>query len=132
MRHTKKGVQWQMERVLISLSLVCLFFPVFVSAQESLRSKDESLIEAAKKGDSQKVEQLISEGANIEARGERGTVLMHAAGNGHKEIVELLLSKGADVNAKNNHGATASMYAEKNGYREIVEMLKSKEKQAVF
>ena len=89
-------------------------------------NKDEGLIEAAKKGDSRKVEQLIGEGVNIDAKDKEGTVLMNAVGNGNKEIVEFLLAKGADVNAGNESGVTPLVWAVTGCHKEIVELLISK------
>ena len=47
------------------------------------------------------VRDLISKGADVNARGgELGNALQAASGGGHPEIVTLLLDKGADVNTQ--------------------------------
>jgi ankyrin repeat protein len=72
-------------------------------------------------------EQLISRGAKVDARNERGeTALMLASAKGHKELVELLISKGAYVNAKNNYGKTPLRIAKEEKQREIEKLLISK------
>jgi ankyrin repeat protein len=61
-----------------------------------MKEINEELLEAAKIGDKQKVEQLLEEGADVDAKDEDGkTALMFAAFMGHEEIVELLKSYGA-------------------------------------
>jgi len=58
---------------------------------------DYEFIKAAAIGNSAKFEQLINEGANINAQGPMGTTaLMWAATNGHADCVKLLLANGAD------------------------------------
>ena len=61
---------------------------------------EEELIEAAKNGNVEDVEDIINEGANIEHFDEIGnTALMYAAIYGHLEVVKLLIIAGADINA---------------------------------
>ena len=87
---------------------------------------DEEFIRICADGDTAKVEEAISNGANIDARNKYGrTALMFAAGNGHIGIVELLLKHGADVNAKGNDGWTALMSAVSKRYTEITKLLYS-------
>ncbi len=58
-----------------------------------------SLIDACRKSRISVVEQLISEGVNVNARDSCGyTPLLEASTEGNLSIVELLLSKGANVN----------------------------------
>ena len=74
--------------------------------------REDSLIEAASKGDSRKAAQLLAEGVDVNATDKHGfTVLMFAAYNGSKDIVDLLISKGANVNARDTYGFTSLMLA---------------------
>ena len=83
------------------------------------------LIEAAKKGDTEKVQALLAQGADVNAKDKGGfTALMDAAWEGHTDTVQALLAHGADVNAKDNNGDTALMMAKEKGHKEIVHILK--------
>jgi ankyrin repeat protein len=73
---------------------------------------NEDLVEAAKKGDTIKVQVLLGQGADVNATAKYGwTSLLWAVVNGHIEIVKLLIEKGADVNHKNELDWNALEYA---------------------
>lgn len=56
----------------------------------------EALLGASRVGDLQKVEALLSAGADVNAKDKDGrTALMAASGKGHRSIVKLLEEKGA-------------------------------------
>lgn len=79
---------------------------------------------ASKKGLTQPVKLLISEGANVNLKDDKGnTALMNAAENGHLEIVSELLANGANPNIINDDKYSALMLAAKNGYESIVRKL---------
>ncbi len=59
---------------------------------------DVELLEAAEKGDTNKVLTLLDQGANVEARKGYDTALMLAALGGHADTVRLLLHRGANIN----------------------------------
>ncbi len=85
---------------------------------------NEKLVEAAKKGDLNKVQELLSRGLDANAKDSYGAIaLIEASRNGHIEIVKLLLDKGADVNAKDDYDGTALMAAAIWGYTNIVKLL---------
>lgn len=83
-----------------------------------------ALIAAARNGQAETVEFLLSKGANIHLQNdEQGNALIAAARNGQYEVVELLLSKGADVNAQNAGQGFALNAAARNGQNKTVEVL---------
>ncbi len=66
------------------------------------------LHEAAAAGDAGRVEELLGQGAEVNAGDEMGLRPLHlAVAGGHEEVVKLLLSGGAEVNAADRFGWTA-------------------------
>lgn len=66
-----------------------------------------ALIDAVSQGNREKIELLIAQGADVNARdGNGNTPLMLAARSGHSEIVQFLIARGADVHLKDNLGNT--------------------------
>jgi ankyrin repeat protein len=90
-------------------------------------SKDTSLIEAAKAGNLALVQQLLADGASIEARDSIGyTPLLWASFHGHHAVVYYLLVKGAGVDVTQNDRWTALHCAALNGYTQIARLLLAK------
>jgi hypothetical protein len=90
---------------------------------------------AARQGRKDEVEQLLADGANVNARLTRwpGWMPLHeAAAANHKEVAKLLIDKGADVNADcaraggGRFGGTALHEAVFEGHRDMAELLISK------
>jgi ankyrin repeat protein len=82
------------------------------------------LIRAAEDSETDIVEMLLNEGANIEAKDNEGlTALIYAAGNGDTETTTLLIDKGANIEAKDNCGATSLMWAASKNNAETVKLL---------
>lgn len=70
------------------------------------------------------VETLISNGAQVNAKGFHSkTALMIAAHRGHKHCVELLIDSGADLHAVDRQGWSALMYSSGGGHFQCVEVL---------
>lgn len=66
------------------------------------------LLSATRKGESERVAELLSKGAPIEAKDKNGrTSLVLAAQRGHAEAVRVLLEKGANPDARDKQGWTA-------------------------
>jgi len=100
-------------------------------------ARDSLLLDAVEKGWIKKVERLLKEGYDIEARDGFGrSMLMCAAAEGHTEMVALLLKNGAVVDALQGYeangnrmpilcgyGQTPLMYAAGSGYTETVALL---------
>ena len=82
------------------------------------------LIKASQEGDALAVQQLISQGANINEPDSKGyTPLMYAAWSGKYETVKYLIDKGADINAKDSNGYTSLLWATSYGYFDIAKLL---------
>lgn len=72
----------------------------------------------------QLVEALISNGADVDPRDQRGqTPLHYAAQRGYKRIAELLIAGGAEVDAEDDISETPLHHAIRWGYKDVVELL---------
>lgn len=92
--------------------------PVFAGTVE------QSLIDAAARGDTAAVKRLLGEPIRPNVATEDGVrALAAAVGQGHAEIVRLLLDAGADPDAKGDSGFTPLGLAAVRGYARIVTLL---------
>lgn len=83
-----------------------------LSAAEGYQHGHTALMRAALDGNTDRVQELILQGADINQRDDEGrTALMFAVINGHYETMKVLLEHGADFNARSNKGGTALMGA---------------------
>jgi len=72
----------------------------------------QALWNIAETNDANRVEPILAEGADIDARNEHGmTALMRAASRGRIRMVRALLEHGADPNLSRNDKFTALMLA---------------------
>src|ERR1041385_4812727 len=66
------------------------------------------LLNAARKGQAERVTELLGKGAPVDSTDKNGrTPLMLAARHGHADVVKLLLAKGAHVDIRDRQGWTA-------------------------
>ena len=110
--------------IAVGLSVLTVFCSVSFAEDQ-----DQALIEAARKGDLRRVQELLDKGADVNANDWIGcTPLMDAVIADHLEIAKLLLDKGADVNAKARHGYsyTAMRLAASRNRPKIAELLKQR------
>jgi len=98
-----------------------------LSAAEDYGHGHTPLMRAALDGNTERVKELIHQGADINQRDDNGrTALMFAVINTHYETMKVLLEYGADVNAKSNKGGTALMGAASAGDLRMVQALLDK------
>ena len=84
------------------------------------------ILEAAKKGDTKRAEELIEKGADVNAKDVHGeTALMKAIMCARIEIITILIEKGADVNARDKNGRTALRWATERGLTGTVKLLRA-------
>jgi ankyrin repeat protein/serine/threonine protein kinase/Flp pilus assembly protein TadD len=84
----------------------------------------EALWELARKGNRDKVKDLLDKGADVDSKGEYdNTALIGAAEEGHADIVRLLLADGAYVDARNQWQETALILAAEEGHTEVIRQL---------
>ena len=106
------------------LLLLVRFLLLTIWSGSLLAATDDSLHEAAQKGDSKAVQTLLEKGAPVDAQDEKGlTALHYGAMSGYGSVVALLTGHGADVNATSPDGRAALHHAVFQGNKEIAEVL---------
>ena len=77
-----------------------------------LSRMDSQLLKSAVTGDTERIQQLLLAGADVNTRDHFGeTPLMKAVRNGHHECIDFLVQAGADVNTVNTDECAALMIA---------------------
>lgn len=85
---------------------------------------ERRLVMAVLRGDTQKVNEMLSQAVDVDAQTEsKDTALLFASGLGHSEAVKALLAKKAKVDLKGNNEVTALMRAAENGHGDVVKIL---------
>jgi ankyrin repeat protein len=89
------------------------------------KAKDANLfLEAIKKGDIERINKLISQGADVNAKDNRGMTPLHkAAYYGQRQMAEVLIGKGANVNETDTAGRTPLHIAANFGSKWVPELL---------
>ena len=101
-----------------------LLLPVILAAFLLSSCTYTALMTEAGKGNRAAVEDLLSQGARVNARNIDGwTALIVASYNGQTEIAQLLVEKGADVNVKSCAGFTPLMAASMMNHPDTVRYL---------
>ena len=101
----------------VLLAVFVILTPAYVAA-------GEPLFDAATKGDTAAIEQLLAKGEAVDARApDQATPLIAAALAGQLEASKLLLAKGAYVMARNSGGFTALHAAAYSGSAPVASLL---------
>lgn len=107
--------------LIVLLVLCCPPRPLHAQQVSAL---DQQLFAAIDHRDLVAVENLLQQGAHIEARTTNGvTPLMNAAESGNVPLVGLLLEHGADAGARDDQGETALTWAARGGWVKPVNLL---------
>ena len=115
-----------MNRMIFILVIAFLLAPMAYADEAA----DKALLEAASSGNKAMVEELLSKGANVNAKDADGNTALHSLSYSNIETVKLLIAKGANVNARNAYGKTPlhvaaalPWYIMGNGYIQISALL---------
>lgn len=103
-----------------TVSAAC-FLTLFIALQIWASDINSELIDAAQKGHTDIVQELLGKGTDANTKNTKGlTALMLAAQNGHTETVSLLIENKANVNAKDLLGFTALSYAKSPAVKKLL------------
>ncbi len=98
--------------------------PNLYGLYDTTANYDTALIVAANSNHIDTLELLLSKGAKVDKRTNKGhTPLMEAAKRPYPAVVKLFIEKGANVNARGSHGHTALIFAAYNGQNENIKLL---------
>jgi ankyrin repeat protein len=112
---TKRKTLWTLAML---LSLGCPGYP---------QDLDTKLVDAARTHETTELQNLLSKGANPNAKDKNGrTPLMEAASGGYADTVRVLLENGANINAKDMVGWSALFWAAFSGRKETLRILVAK------
>jgi len=96
---------------------------ISAAVHRNIKARDNSIHDAAVKGNIETVKQHLAAGADLSAQRYGQTPLHYAAREGHKEIVKLLIAEGADVNVKSHLNETPLHQAAWHSHKEVIELL---------
>ncbi|HEB89904.1 MAG TPA: hypothetical protein ENI85_10070 [Deltaproteobacteria bacterium] len=110
-----------MKRPFLQLVIVFAIAPICLGPGISVAA---SLAREAKRGNLEKVRELIAAGVDLDARGRGGnTAIYLAAQKGHADVVRALAEAGADVDVDNDFGSTPLHVAARAGHVDVIRVL---------
>ncbi|MEK4365887.1 ankyrin repeat domain-containing protein [Paenibacillus sp. FSL M8-0212] len=91
--------------------------------EKAVTSADKQLFKAVEDSDTERIEQMIQAGANINAQDQNGrTSTMIATYNNDLTSAKVLIEAGADVNIQDDMQNTPFLYAGAEGYLDILKL----------
>ena len=100
-------------------------------AAQAMQSLCVQMLEAAEEGQTEKCENLLQEGSDVNYSTKRGLTALHkAAARGHIPTVELLLNNNADINRRDARGASPFSCALSRRKKDMIAFLLSKGSEA--
>lgn len=107
------------------LPLTALLLTLFTSlaSHAETPAMNTALLDAAHRGDTPAVRQLLNQGAQADTRNDQGqTALLVATHANEVEAAKVLIEAGADVNAKDNINDSPYLYAGARGLDDILRL----------
>ena len=95
---------------------------VAIMASSAIR-QDDLLVQAASRGELEKVRAMLDHGAVVKGNNKLLTALHWAVTMGHRDVAELLIERGANVEAKAADGHTPLHMAAREGDAQMVQCL---------
>lgn len=109
-------------RKVMLVGMMCLLISFCFAGEQ-----EDEFFNACRKGDVNKVKELLEKGMNTNIQDKFGiSPLMIAVGRPDKEIALLLIANGANVNSLDSNGRSVMDWAELGGNPEILEVIKAK------
>ena len=95
------------------------------AGESTVLAAPPGLLDAARKGDLKKVQQLVDSGADINQLDKTGFTALHwAAMANKKEVAEFLIQKGADINIRESKYQLSPLdIAQSRGFKDMVDFL---------
>jgi len=85
----------------MNLAWLGLLILIMIAGESVALAAPPDLLDAARKGDLERVQQLLDSGADINQRDKTGFTALHwAAMANRKKVAVLLIQKGADINVR--------------------------------
>jgi hypothetical protein len=107
-----------------SFKIACLSVLMMCSGLRAMQDLNAQLLPAAEAGNEERVEELLANGANVNAKDNFDqTALMLAAIRAKDPVCNLLIASGADINAQTTTGKIALIYAAMFGNKSTCKLL---------
>ena len=118
----QSGASQIRKAVMRNKSMISMLVAMLIPLTACTQVVNSQLMEAARGGQTERVQELLEAGADVNAKIEGNvTALMFAASEGHADTVRTLLEAGAEVDEKHSFtGASALDYAALAGHTEAV------------